>query len=330
MSPILNAALWTPHYPREPLRIRSLSLEGLAEESAQTVEVARRLGRYYSDVSPETYTPFLKEIFTRYERSELEDMAARQLRISRTSLDGVFLREAFTFLKASICNVLAFKNLMCENYFPWGKVTLYYANFYLANSLLRLNGYAIAHIDHITPKESRTNIQLERNVSSQSYILRRFGGRDHSEVWARFTRAFPSILSPRVQKVDVEDREMWNYDPFYFSQGTDSLALKEARDFCENNFLDENFEQQAISEQDAERRFDLMSNLGYHEGAAGYGIREAIKMFGSIGRASRFPNAYHEKLAEIRQDINVMQAKAESRATVQEWLASEIRNLENV
>ena len=292
----------------------------MSSKETRTKEAFDRIAKYYTEVRPGLQSEFLKEKFLGLDGAVLDDLISKRQPVQGSPLDGIFVREAMEFLRVSIFNLLAFKNLMCGNYYSWGKVTLYYSNFYVVNCMLRLNGFAIVHVKH----SKGPAILLERDYPSRAYSIGTFGKGDHAEVWRRFTETFPGIMSRELYRVDIEDREMWNYDPRYFSQATDRNSLAMAKYFCDNNFLSENFENSATSIEDAERRFDLMSSFGYEEGATGYNIRKAIELIGKVGKFSQYKKEYVADLASISKGMELFEVKAETRDEVRSWLTQEI------
>jgi hypothetical protein len=238
--------------------------------------------------------------------------------VDRLRFDSVFLHEATAFMSASISNLLAFKKLMCGNYYPWAKTTLYYSNFYSVNCMLRFAGFAIVHIEN---KETN-RIQIERDMKLGGYRINNFGKNEHVRVWTKFAEIFPDILPRHLSAWDREERMKWNYDPFYFSQGTEEYALQEARDFCQNSFIDPEFGDWAGDADQAEYVENLVKDYGFEEGATGDSIRKSIELLTEIGLHSTFRNQYSGILQKISKQTDLFDTNHQTRQTLKSWLDS--------
>ncbi|GAG77414.1 unnamed protein product, partial [marine sediment metagenome] len=101
------------------------------------------LASYYANARP-SYD-FLKERLRPFSRDDIRKLIKQKNPVP--GLDPYFLKDATEFLRHSILNLLAYKFLMCGNFLACGEVTIYYSTFYLINSMLRLKGFAVVHMD---------------------------------------------------------------------------------------------------------------------------------------------------------------------------------------
>ena len=171
---------------------------------------------------------FLKEFFSRIRHDDLKNKIKRNEIISQQTLpiDEMFLTEACVFLRLSVFNFLAYKDLMCNNYLAWAKVTLYYSIFYAINGLLRLAGKAIIHAVYIGQNHNNDDkiisFQLSRRKNSHSYIMEGTKGNEHKKIWKIFSNTFPNLSDTRISNFIRNERVSWNYNLFFASQTMDS------------------------------------------------------------------------------------------------------------
>ena len=148
------------------------------------------------------YTEFLKEFFSKKSQSKnLRHRIKNNENILQQELpiDEIFLIEALTFLRLSIFNFLAYKDLMCGNYLAWSKVTWYYSIFYAINGMLRLDGKAIIHVDGIS-------FQLIRDGKFHSYKMTKSKGNEHKK-YGKFSQRHSQIHQIQVFPDLLEARE---------------------------------------------------------------------------------------------------------------------------
>jgi hypothetical protein len=186
---------------------------------------------YYEKEEP---SPFLlKEALKRKAREELLKVINRKVVV--TGLDQFFLKDAMEFLRLAILNLLSYKFLMSGSYLAWGKVTLYYSNFYSINCLLRLKGFALVHLSYPNEnpselfEENHLNVRVERLGDQHDYSILEFkGGNTHSYLWNRFDRMYPKISRPWLGKLMMKERVEWNYDLDFPSQSMADYAIEDA------------------------------------------------------------------------------------------------------
>jgi len=106
------------------------------------------------------------EEFQNYEYNSTKIISSsvkEELRINKNSnrdileIKKYMLHEIITLLNKSILNRLSFDILFQKNYWSWGFVTLYYSNFFLAQTLNRLKGNFFTQV----PEFKRRNIYLD-------------------------------------------------------------------------------------------------------------------------------------------------------------------------
>jgi hypothetical protein len=148
------------------------------------------------------------------------------------------------------------------------------------------------------------------------YRINNFGKNEHARVWNKFSEIFPDILPRHLSAWDREERMKWNYDPFYFSQGTEEYALQQAQDFCQNNFIDPEFGNWASDADQAEYVEDLVKNIGFEEGATGDSIRKSIELLTDIGIHSTFRNQYAGILQNISKQTDLFDSNQMTHTTI--------------
>lgn len=284
-----------------------------------------KIASYYSQAHP-FHHKFLKEIFSECAFENLKESTQRQsiIKSSEILLDDVFLFEARTFLRLAIFNLLAYKYLMCGNYLAWGKVTLYYSYFYSINSLLRLAGHAVVHATNLQDKIF--TFHLVRETSSHNYRIMSMRESEHKFIWNTFSTLYPKLSTHKTGRLFIKDRVDWNYDLFYSSQITEEYALRHANIYCENNFLDPNFELSYTSEQ-AEYLGNLIADFGYEEMYAGDLIKESIRIFVAIAKISKFRSDYTGFIKALIEEIKLFQCKEDTKDEVESWLRSAIKEI---
>lgn len=245
---------------------------------------------YWRGVEP-SYR-FLKEFFRGQDRVEVNEGAHAGKTIAREVLDDLFLNEAIHFLRLSIINLLSYKYLVKGNYLAWSKVTLYYSYFYVINCLLRLQKFAIVHINYIN--DSPLTIIIDRSRDNRYYTMKNIRRPQHDLIWKTFEQYYPALMSKGIGKFFREDRIQWNYDLFYASKTLEVYALEEARD-RETNFLDPNYGVHADPDA-AEYYHDLMAGIGYEEVGVGELIKHAIEKFSNIGFKNIFSKENMDKI----------------------------------
>lgn len=280
------------------------------------------LASYYRNVEP----PYclLKEVLRQKPRKDFLQIIKQKGSV--TDLDSFFLKDATEFLRLSILNLLAYKFLMSGNFLAWGEVTNYYGAFYSINCLLRLKGFALAHIDYVD--EGVLRVQIERIKDKHEYKLLRWKrGNPHQFLWRKFSEFYPELCTPGLGEILIEERIRWNYDLHFPSQSMSEYAKKEAKTRWENNFLDPNFGNYADPDA-AEQYADLMAQIGYREAGLGDYIQQCMKYLNEIAKKSKFKTwyiSYYEGLAQGIEDFGSHPATIKE---VQNWLRSSIADLQ--
>lgn len=260
---------------------------------------------YWKDVSP-SYL-FLKESLSRFDREKLKNSIG--MKIPRSSLDTLFLNEARHFLRLSIINLLAYKYIAKGNYFAWAKVTLYYSYFYIINCLLRLQKYAIVHVDYLD-KPSLVFV-IDRSKDNRYYNTRSCGRNQHDLIWKAFESYYPNLISKDIGKFYRDIRMQWNYDLFFASQTTTKYSVEEAKTRWENNFLDPNYG--IYSDPNAaEYYYDLMADTGWEEVGVGDMIKHAIEKFSNIGLKDIF--------TMIKDDLDIIESSEDTKRVILTWI----------
>lgn len=263
------------------------------------------------------YTEFLKEFFSKKSQSEnLRHRIKNNENILQQELpiDEMFLIEALTFLRLSIFNFLAYKDLMCGNYLAWSKVTWYYSIFYAINGMLRLDGKAIIHVDGIS-------FQLIRDRKFHSYKMTKSKGNEHKKVWEIFSKAFPDSSDSSFSRFIRGERVSWNYDLFFMSQTMNQYALDEASICCEHNFIDKHFSDYPTLE--ATQHYDeFRFNHGSEEIFAWDLIKKGLEMIKDLGKKSNFKDEYIVFWNTLIHDMNKVHSKEETKTVIRLFIES--------
>ena len=266
------------------------------------------LTKYWSDVKP--HFRFLKEVLQTMPRTSVEKMVNHS--IAREDLDPLILHESVEFLRLSIINLLGYKHVVCGKYLAWGRVTLYYSEFYIINCLLRLKGFALVHLNFLD--DDPMVIRIDRTKDNLGYGMQKCGASGHSTAWKRFSELYPDLFgsSKELKKLiknywefSMDERADWCYDLKYASQTTSKYALIEAEDRCKHNFLDPEFGVSFTAEE-GEYYENLMSSFGYEEAGTGDYQKYAINYIADIGKASKFRKWYLSFFESILKDIEVL------------------------
>lgn len=242
-------------------------------------------------------------------------------------MDEMFLMEALTFLRLSVFNFLAYKDLMCSNYLAWAKVTWYYSTFYAISGMLRLAGKAIIHVDDT---KKIISFQLTRDRQSHSYTMASSTGQEHEKIWNIFSDTFrdtfpdlsdPDLSYPKLSKFIINERVSWNYDLFFMSQTMDQHALDEANICCENNFIDEHFSDYPAP--DAAQYYDeLRFDYGFEETFAWDLIKKGFGMIKDLGKKSDFKDKYVVFYDTLIQDMDKVHSNEETKTVIESFIES--------
>lgn len=278
--------------------------------------------KYWSNVEP--HYRYLKEILQTMPRTDVEIMINHI--VAREELDPFMIKESTEFLRLSIINLLGYKHLVCGKYLAWGRVTIYYSQFYIVNCLLRLKGFALVHLDFLD--DNALTLRIDRTKGNRSYGVQRCGASGHATVWKRFSELYPDLMGSSKElkkliknywKFSMEERADWNYDLKYASQTTSKYALEEAEDRCKYNFLDPNYGVSSTAEE-GNHYENLMASFGYEEAGTGDYQKYAIDCFAEIGKASKYREWYYSFLESILQDIDVLSSSKETKEEIAKWL----------
>jgi len=256
---------------------------------------------------------FLKEFFLGEDREKVKEGAKAGKLIQRNALDGYFLNEAIQFLRLSIINLLSYKYILKGNYYAWAKVTLYYSYFYAINCLLRLQKYAIVHINYFG--ESQLVIAIDRCRDNRYYTMRTCGRNQHDLIWKTFEQYYPDLISEGIGKFFRDERMRWNYDLFYASQTLDEYSIDYAQTRLRTNFIDPDYFRSRGSIDADEYYSELMADTGFEEVGAWNFIQHALEKFSNIGSK--------EVLTNILDDIS----KIDSSQDMKEVIISMISDL---
>jgi hypothetical protein len=276
---------------------------------------------YWSNVKPDYR--FLKELLQTIPKVEVNNMVNKVIR--REEIDPLMINESSEFLRLSIVNMMCYKHLVCGNYLAWGRVTLYYSRFYVVNCLLRLKGFALAHLDFLD--NGQLALRIDRTRDNRGYRMQVCNAKGHSTISKRFAELYPDLSCNDIEKFLIKERSDWNYDPFFASQTTSRYALKEAEKRCKHNFLDPNYG--ACSSPDAGQYYqELMADIGYEERGTGDYQKYAIDCFLSIGKGSKHKKWYSAFFESMLQDLRVLSSPNESKQEVATWINEAISQLE--
>lgn len=144
---------------------------------------------YWSNVKPSNR--FLKETLQKEPRAKIERLINQKL--ARDILDPFMLKDSSEFLRLSIVNLLGYKFLACGNYLAWGRVTTYYSQFYIANCLLRLKGFALVHLNFLDEKP--LTVRIDKVKNEPRYRIQKCSSKPHQIIWKRFSELYPDISS---------------------------------------------------------------------------------------------------------------------------------------
>lgn len=310
------------------------------------------LAIYYEKTKPFCQT-YLKEFFSRISPSDLQDvLKSKKITSQQVSpLDEMFLMEACVFLRLSVCNFLAYKDLMCSNYLAWATTTRYYSIFYAVNSLLRLAGKAIVHASYdydimstLFPNDAdkstirrpagtrstrvkklgnkaTKSLQLTRKRNMHSYTVETIRGSEHKRLFDNFSNTFPNLVDQTALEYIISERINWNYDPFFMSQDMYSYALNEAHTYCEHNFIDENFGNYSTQEL-AEHYDTIRFEYGYEEILTWHLIRHGFEILRTLEKKSHFKNYYKNFWNDLIKSINVVRSKKETKTVIKSFIES--------
>lgn len=280
---------------------------------------SKDLAIYYKKIRPFCQT-YLKEFFSRTPSDDLQNIIKSKKIISQQGLplDEMFLMEACVFLRLSVSNLLAYKDLMCSNYLAWATTTRYYSIFYAINGLLRLIGKAVIHSsanDKIVP------FQLTRNREMHSYTIETVRGSEHKRLFKTFSNAFPALMTQGASEYIRNERIDWNYDPFFMAQNMNSYALDEAKTCCEYNFIDENFGNISTPEF-AEYYENVRVEYGYGEVFAWELIKHGLEILKNLEKRSDFKNDYNDFWNILIKNINEVRSKEETKIVIKSFIES--------
>lgn len=276
---------------------------------------------YWSGVRPDWM--FLKEFLER--RSELDVTKLFNKEIDRQVFDPFMIQESAEFLRLSAINLLAYKKLVCGNYLAWGRVTIYYSQFYVVNCLLRLKKFALVHLNPINRGKQLT-IRIEESSNKPNYKIQKCNTSGHQIIWKTFARFYPELSSEDMGKFSIRERIDWNYDLFYASQSTDKYSLKQVQDRCNNNFLDPNYGTSSTAEE-GEYYGDMMANFGYEEAGTGYYQKYAIDCLSEIGKLSKYNEWYTSRFIDILKDLKVLRSPEEMKKEIAKWFTETVEKI---
>jgi len=280
----------------------------------------KSLKTYWSNVRP-SYR-FLKEELQAISRNAIESLI--DTKIARENLDSLMLKDSSEFLRLSIINLLGYKHLVCGKYLAWGRVTIYYSQFYIVNCLLRLKGFALVHLDFLD--ENPLTLRIDRVRDNRSYRMHKCSASGHQIVWKRFSELYPNLSNEDMGKFSVKERVDWNYDLRYASQTTSKFALEEAEDRCRYNFLDPNYGISSTAEE-GEYYENLMASFGYEEGGTGDYQKYAIDCLVNVGTGSKYRNWYCSLFESMLQDIASVGSPNEMKNEIIGWLKNALFQL---
>ena len=276
---------------------------------------------YWSDVQPTVL--FLKETFQKYKRSVIESGLGKL--IDRKEIDPFMINEASEFLRLSIINSLAYKRLVCGNYLAWGRVTAYYSQFYIANCLLRLKGFALVHLDFVEDQSSIT-VTFVKPREKPHYIMQKCKAGGHDMVWNNFAKMYPNLCNEVVGKFYIKERTDWNYDLFYASQSTNKYALRHSQIRCQYNFLDPHFRSSSTPEE-AEHFDHIISSAGIEEIGTGHYQKYAIEKLSAISKDSKHSDWYRSFFSKILEDIEIVDSPKSMKEVISLWFQEAIAQI---
>lgn len=150
----------------------------------------------------------LKLIYNVFPAGRVADIGSlRELDFSNPNNEAITiysLIEAERFWAAAIMQFLAMRKLY-EGYFhTWGDVTLYYVQFFLMNSILRLSGRAITFkVDKAYRIERNSATSREYNIQLAS------GGSDHRNQWDFYYQLIKRDITDDVLLKDIFESQLF-------------------------------------------------------------------------------------------------------------------------
>jgi hypothetical protein len=279
------------------------------------------LASYYANIEPSWQ--LLKERLQQIDRAKLVQIVDEKTAVK--GIDSHFMKDATEFLRLSTLNLMAYKFMMSGLFLAWGKVTLYYSNFYAINCLLRLKGFALVHIDYL--EEKPLAVKVERQKDKNEYILSHWkGGNTHQYLWNKFCEYYPGLFTQELARFTIDERERWNYDLSFPSQSMDTYALKDAKTRWENNFIDPDYGK-CSTEEAAEYYHDLMADTGYEEAGSWDLIRECVQNLKQIALSSKYKKWYVAFLDEVRSGIMHFGSHPDMKKEIQNYLTKTIKDM---
>lgn len=264
---------------------------------------------------------YLKEFFSRVSSCNLQNITKHKKITSQQGLplDEMFLMESCVFLRMSVCNLLAYKDLMCSNYLALATTTRYYSIFYAMNGLLRLIGKATIHP---SDNDKTVPFQLTRNRKTHSYTVETAKGHEHEKLFNNFLNSFPTLITQGTSEYIRNERIDWNYDPFFMAQSMNSYALDEAKICCEYNFIDENFGNTPTLES-AEYLEGIRVDYGGGEVYAWELIKYGLRILKNLEKGSNFKNDYNNYFWSVLiKSINKVRSREETKIVIKSFIKS--------
>jgi hypothetical protein len=295
----------------------------------------------WAEVEPVKYK-FIKKSLNHNSKEKIEGILKKPVKVKLDVFDPLMINEAVEFLRLSIINLLAYKTLVCGNYLAWGKVTVYYSNFYAMNSLLRLKRFTLVHLEYPDFSEEKKTVKtfgarIYKPKNNRYYLMEvtdRVSRSGHKEIAHKFAELYPELFNSRTQlgkeigDISIKERTDWNYDLFYASQSTDKFVLQEAADRCRYNFLDPEFGASASSEDEAQQYFDLQTSIGIDEAGTGQYQQCAIYCLKEIAKVSKFKKWYLDEFNDLLRTLSIFQSSEPMKREIAKWLESAIRTIE--
>lgn len=298
-------------------------------------------GKSWIEVQPEKYT-FIKKVLNHYSKEEIQRCLKKQVKVKLDFFDSLMINEALEFLRLSIINLLAYKNLVCSNYLAWAKVTVYYSYFYAMNSLLRLKRFTVVHLEYpeFYKEKKRTKSFIARifKPKNGNYYLMEVSDRisrsSHKEIAHKFAELYPELFNSRTQfgkeigDISIKERTNWNYDLFYASQSSGKYAVEEAAKRCRNNFLDPEFGSSVQSEDEAEYYHNLQTTIGIDEAGTGQYQQCAIYCLKEIAKVSKYKKWYLDEFNEMLRILPIFQSPESMKREIAKWLENAITTID--
>lgn len=277
------------------------------------------LRNYWSNIKPSFR--FLKETLQTATRDEIERLVGQDL--SRDLIDPYMLKDSSEFLRLSLINLLGYKSLVCGNYLAWGRVTIYYSQFYVVNCLLRLKGFALVHLRF--PDKKFITLRIDKVKNQPSYRMQKSSS-NHRIIWKRFSVLYPNLASEDIGKFSIQERIDWNYNLFFASQTTSTRALRGAEERCMYNFLDPKFGV-SYSAEEADHYQELMASFGYEEAGTGDYIKYALDRFLDISKESKWRDWYVSLFKSMLRDIDILKSRQETKDESKKWIDDALSQL---